>query len=128
MAPRHACRLCVRERPEARSVRLEPDPELHLLVAYRQGLTGDLGHRRFGHDGILQRDIQVLTAHPVRAWISWPIRALLVCGIAAATPAAAMPPNFADVLPSPQQVRWQDLEFGVLVHFGTNTFTGLEWG
>src|SRR3984893_13919308 len=39
-----------------------------------------------------------------------------------------MPPNFADVTPSPQQVRWQDLEFGVLVHFGTNTFLGLEWG
>ena len=61
--------------------------------------------------------------------MSWLIRALLVCGIAAATPAAAMPPpNFADVLPSPQQVRWQDLEFGVLVHFGTNTFLGREWG
>jgi alpha-L-fucosidase len=59
---------------------------------------------------------------------SWAIGALLVCGIAAATPAVAMPPNFADVTPSPQQVRWQDLEFGVLVHFGTNTFLGLEWG
>ena len=56
------------------------------------------------------------------------LRTLLMCGIAAATPAAAMPPNFADVTPTPQQVRWQDLEFGVLVHFGTNTFTGLEWG
>jgi alpha-L-fucosidase len=55
------------------------------------------------------------------AGISWAACALLVCGIAAATPAAAMPPNFADVLPSPQQVRWQDLEFGVIVHFGTNT-------
>ena len=61
-------------------------------------------------------------------WVLWAIRALLVCGIAAATPAAAMPPNFADVTPSPQQVRWQDLEFGVLLHFGTNTFRGLEWG
>src|SRR3954447_18505571 len=94
MAPRHACRLCVRERREARSVRLEPDPELHLLVAYQQGLTGDLGHRRFGHDGILQRDIQVLTVHPVRAWMSWPVLALLVCGIAAATPAAAILPMY----------------------------------
>ncbi|MDB6159068.1 MAG: alpha-L-fucosidase [Gammaproteobacteria bacterium] len=58
----------------------------------------------------------------------WAARALSVCGIAAATPAVAMPPNFADVAPSPQQVRWQDLEFGVIVHFGTNTFLGLEWG
>lgn len=56
------------------------------------------------------------------------LSALLACGIAAATPVAAMSPNFGDVLPSPQQVRWQDLEFGVLVHFGTNTFLGLEWG
>src|ERR1700737_4134049 len=58
----------------------------------------------------------------------WAARALLVCGIAATTLAVAMPPNFSDVLPSPQQVRWQDLEFGVIVHFGTNTFLGLEWG
>lgn len=30
--------------------------------------------------------------------------------------------NFTEVKPSPQQVEWQDLEFGVLIHFGTNTF------
>ncbi|PYU79270.1 MAG: alpha-L-fucosidase, partial [Acidobacteria bacterium] len=30
--------------------------------------------------------------------------------------------NFTDIKPSPQQVAWQDLEFGVLIHFGTNTF------
>ncbi len=36
--------------------------------------------------------------------------------------------NFADVKPSPQQVQWQDLEFGVLIHFGTNTFLDREWG
>lgn len=36
--------------------------------------------------------------------------------------------GFADVTPSPQQVRWQDMEFGVIVHFGTNTFLGREWG
>ena len=36
--------------------------------------------------------------------------------------------NFVDVKPTPQQVEWQDLEFGVLVHFGTNTFLDREWG
>ena len=36
--------------------------------------------------------------------------------------------NFAEVKPSPQQVEWQDLEFGVLIHFGTNTFLDREWG
>jgi alpha-L-fucosidase len=36
--------------------------------------------------------------------------------------------NFADVKPSPQQVAWQDLEFGVILHFGTNTFLDREWG
>jgi alpha-L-fucosidase len=36
--------------------------------------------------------------------------------------------NFADVKPSPQQVEWQDLEFGVIIHFGPNTFLDQEWG
>jgi alpha-L-fucosidase len=36
--------------------------------------------------------------------------------------------NFTDIKPSPQQVEWQDLEFGVILHFGTNTFLDREWG
>jgi alpha-L-fucosidase len=36
--------------------------------------------------------------------------------------------NFVDIKPSPQQVEWQDLEFGVLIHFGTNTYLDREWG
>jgi alpha-L-fucosidase len=36
--------------------------------------------------------------------------------------------NFVEVKPSPQQVAWQDLEFGVIVHFSTNTFLDREWG
>src|SRR5580698_11526408 len=36
--------------------------------------------------------------------------------------------NFADVKPSPQQTEWQDLEFGVILHFSTNTFLNREWG
>jgi alpha-L-fucosidase len=36
--------------------------------------------------------------------------------------------NFMEVKPSPQQVAWQDLEFGVILHFSTNTFLDREWG
>ena len=36
--------------------------------------------------------------------------------------------NFTGIKPSPQQVEWQDLEFGVLIHFGTNTYLDREWG
>ena len=36
--------------------------------------------------------------------------------------------NAIDLKPSPQQVEWQDLEFGVLIHFGTNTYLDREWG
>lgn len=33
-----------------------------------------------------------------------------------------------DIRPAPYQVAWQDLEFGVIIHFSTNTFLNQEWG
>ena len=36
--------------------------------------------------------------------------------------------NFSEVKPSSQQIAWQDMEFGVLIHFGTNTFLDKEAG
>ena len=33
-----------------------------------------------------------------------------------------------EIRPAPYQVAWQDLEFGVIIHFSTNTFLDHEWG
>jgi alpha-L-fucosidase len=46
----------------------------------------------------------------------------LICGV------VSHAQNFTDVKPSPQQVAWQDLEMGAIIHFGPNTFLNQEWG
>jgi alpha-L-fucosidase len=50
---------------------------------------------------------------------------MLIFLLVAATLAAQ---NYVDIKPSPQQVIWQDLEIGVLIHFGPNSFMDREWG
>src|ERR1700729_3294735 len=48
------------------------------------------------------------------------------CAVLLATSARAQ--NFSEIKPSPQQTAWQDLQFGVILHFSTNTFLNREWG
>jgi alpha-L-fucosidase len=56
------------------------------------------------------------------------LKTYLAAALLVALPAVSQAESFTDVKPSPQQVAWQDLEFGVIVHFGTNTFLDREWG
>ncbi len=34
----------------------------------------------------------------------------------------------ARLIPTPQQLSWQQMELTAFLHFGINTFTGREWG
>ena len=52
----------------------------------------------------------------------------LTIALLTGAPVTGVAQNFADIKPSPQQTQWQDLEFGVILHFGTNTFLDREWG
>jgi alpha-L-fucosidase len=61
--------------------------------------------------------------------MKWLCKALAVGAVSAMLSAPMLGyQNFMEVKPSPQQVAWQDLEFGVIVHFSTNTFLDREWG
>lgn len=56
-------------------------------------------------------------------------RLALLCVASSFVPlSSGVAQNFVDVKPSPAQVQWQDLEIGVIFHFGTNTFLNREWG
>lgn len=55
-------------------------------------------------------------------------RTLLLALVAATGVAATAQDATGDIRPAPYQVAWQDLEFGVIIHFSTNTFLNQEWG
>ena len=52
---------------------------------------------------------------------------LLILLVSAGKPVIAQDAT-GDIRPAPYQVAWQDLEFGVIIHFSTNTFLNQEWG
>jgi alpha-L-fucosidase len=61
-----------------------------------------------------------------RASAAFPLVSLLLSLLLSTAKTTAQ--NFSDIKPSPQQVDWQDMEIGVIFHFGTNTFLDREWG
>ena len=40
----------------------------------------------------------------------------------------ANPPRPLSVIPEKKQIEWQQMEYYAFIHFGPNTFTGVEWG
>jgi alpha-L-fucosidase len=62
--------------------------------------------------------------HRIRGVVS--LLGILLCVLLCCAKILAQ--NFFEVKPSPQQVAWQDMEIGVIFHFGTNTFLDREWG
>ncbi len=54
--------------------------------------------------------------------------ALALCGITTACTPKAEAPAAYGVLPSADQLAWQQLEYTMFIHFGPNTFTDVEWG
>jgi len=54
--------------------------------------------------------------------------ALFAGALFACVPVSRAQDSIGDIRPAPYQVAWQDLEFGVIVHFSTNTFLDREWG
>ncbi|HEY2469160.1 MAG TPA: alpha-L-fucosidase [Terracidiphilus sp.] len=64
----------------------------------------------------------------MKLWVGkWTAGALLGV-LAGAAAIAAAQDSTGDIRPAPYQVAWQDLEFGVIIHFSTNTFLNQEWG
>jgi alpha-L-fucosidase len=67
----------------------------------------------------------MFTDHPAKSsHVFWTALIVAVAGCFC----LARAQNFSEIKPAPQQVAWEDLEFGVIIHFSTNTFLDQEWG
>jgi alpha-L-fucosidase len=55
-------------------------------------------------------------------------RLFLLIAMVAFAMSATGQDSAGEISPAPYQVAWQDLEFGVILHFSTNTFMDREWG
>ena len=65
----------------------------------------------------------------MRRWeMKRPGWATIIAMLIAAGVTATAQDSTGDIRPAPYQVAWQDLEFGVIIHFSTNTFLNQEWG
>jgi len=53
---------------------------------------------------------------------------LLLAVMIASGLSASAQDSAGEIRPAPYQVAWQDLQFGVIIHFSTNTFLNQEWG
>jgi alpha-L-fucosidase len=59
---------------------------------------------------------------------SSPSIASLLFALLTVCTAPARAQDATEIRPAPYQTAWQDLEFGVILHFSTNTFLNREWG
>lgn len=62
----------------------------------------------------------------MKKWQRWLAAAAVAC-VALGAIANAQDAG-GEIRPAPYQTAWQDLEFGVIIHFSTNTFLNREWG
>src|SRR6476469_3113094 len=62
-----------------------------------------------------------------RAW-NWKMVAVPFTLVVAIALTSTAQDSVGDLRTAPYQVAWQDLEFGVILHFSTNTFLAREWG
>ena len=59
---------------------------------------------------------------------NWARRQFLLIAMMAMAVSGVCQDSTGDIRPAPYQVAWQDLQFGVILHFSTNTFLDREWG